>query len=184
MILYKLTDQNNKTRSGESNETVWAVGVIHTVSGNGKQLCSPDVIHAYRDPLLAVLFNPRHFNNPKLWEAEGEIVAETADKCGVKSLTILRELPLPELSIESRVRFAIAVALDVYTGASFIKWAKDWLSGKDRSSKSAARAYAARSSAARAAIYAVTTATLSVNRLIQLAKWAITDLVEIPEKVK
>ncbi len=79
MKLYKLTDHNGKTRAGEDNELQWGPNVTHAAKGEGIELCSPDLIHAYEHPLLGVIMNPCHADFPKttmrLWEAEGEVVA-------------------------------------------------------------------------------------------------------------
>ena len=70
MKLYKLTNAKDQTYG----ETQWGEGVEHTTDGFG-DLCGPGWLHAYTDPLLAVLLNPLHagFCTPHLWEAEGEI---------------------------------------------------------------------------------------------------------------
>lgn len=149
--LYKLTDRDGKTRAGTHNETQWGENVTHTASGRGRELCTSDVIHAYEHPLVAAVMNPAHANlsDPVLWEATGEVVArDGALKCGVKTLTTLRRIPLPVLTTEQRVRIAIRCALDVYTAPAFVIWARGWLDGADRS-RDAARAAAA--DAARAA---------------------------------
>jgi hypothetical protein len=141
MLLYKLTTQANTT----FDDTLWGEGVTHTAKGAGTQLCSSDVIHAYEDPLLAVLLNPIHANiqNPKLWEADGTPVTKACDKVGCKSLTTKQKVPLPRVTIDHRVRFAIGCALQAYKNPAYRKWALAWLSGKDRSYRAAADAAAA-----------------------------------------
>jgi hypothetical protein len=70
--LYKLTDRNWKTRAGKDNEILWGPGVTHRAEGKGWGLCSKDLIHAYEDPVLAVMMNPIHaeIKNPVMWEAK------------------------------------------------------------------------------------------------------------------
>ena len=141
MKLFKLTDANGRTK----NDTQWGDGKSHKTIGPGISLCTKDVIHAYRDPLLAVLMNPIHgqFSDPQLWEAEGDVVTDDGTKVGCKLLTTLRQIDLPDVTTEQRVRFAILVAKEVYTDVEFVKWADLWLSGDDRSksaAESAARA--------------------------------------------
>ena len=135
-IVYKLTDENGQTR----NRTQWGPGVSHSGTGEGK-LCGPGWIHYYDDPLLAVLMNPVHadFENPKLWEATagGEVKSDNGLKFGCRTLTTIREIPLPEITVEQRVRFAILCAMEVCKLPEFAKWADNWLSGKDRSKESA-----------------------------------------------
>ena len=145
--LYKLTDEDGRTRNG----TQWGPGVSHSGTGEG-ELCGPGWIHAYEHPLIAVLMNPIHanFKNPRLWEAEGEIARRDGQlKCGCKTLTTVREIPLPEITTEMWVRFAIMCVKEVCTAdIAWNAWADKWLSGEDRSAAVAARA------AARAAAWA------------------------------
>ena len=140
MKLYKLTDADGYTRRGESNETLWGVNVTHSASGTGTTLCTSDVIHAYEHPLIAVFMNPLHANtpNPVLWEAEGEVVAREGQlKCGVKTLTTLRRIPLPEITLAQRIRIAIYCALEQCRTFKFVTWATNYLSGSDTSVQSA-----------------------------------------------
>ena len=54
-----------------------------------------------------------------------------------------------------QVTLAIRLSLQIYTEASYVQWANDWLSNKDRSKKAAhASAYAAHAYAASYAAYA------------------------------
>ncbi|KKL58315.1 hypothetical protein LCGC14_2226540, partial [marine sediment metagenome] len=55
--LYKLTDSNDQTYG----KTQWGPGIEHAASGKGP-LCTEGWLHAYTDPLLAVLLNPIHGN--------------------------------------------------------------------------------------------------------------------------
>ena len=152
--LYKLTDKDGKTR----NDTQWGPGVSHSGTGEG-ELCGWGWIHAYEHPLIAVLLNPIHarFQTPRLWEAEGEIaIRDGQTKCGCKTLTTIREIPLPSITTETRVRFAILCVKEVCADLPWNAWADGWLSGEDRSEaaayRSARAAYAARAArAARAA---------------------------------
>lgn len=139
--LFKLTDRDGFTRRGEHNQTLWGEGVSHTAIGIGG-LCSSGLIHAYTGAALALLLNPLHANisQPRLWEAEGRIVAtDNGLKVGCKTLTTVREIEVPEVSPEDRVKFAIYCALETHKDEGFKRWAEAWISGKDRSS------YAARS---------------------------------------
>jgi len=113
--LYKLTDEQGRTRAGEDNELTWAVGVEHKTAGTGTRLCTADVIHAYEHPLIAVLMNPVHaMFNPatmRLFVAEGEIVAREGQlKCGVHALKVVEEIPVPTLTNKQRVKFVILCA--------------------------------------------------------------------------
>ena len=131
MRLYKLTDENAQTHGG----CQWGEGVTHSGTGEG-EMCGPGWVHAYTDPLLAVLLNPIHANfaHPRLWEAEGDVAkTDHGLKVGCRSLTTIREIPLPEVSIEQRVRFAVLCAQRVCDDPAWTTWADRWLSGEARS---------------------------------------------------
>jgi hypothetical protein len=155
--LYKLTDGDGKTWGG----TQWGPGVSHSGTGEG-ELCGPGWIHAYEHPLIAVLMNPLHgdFENPRLWEAEGEVALRDGQiKCGCKTLTTIREIPLPAVTTEMHVRFAILCAKEVCACLSWNAWADKWLSGEDRTqAAAAAAAAAARASASARAAWAAASA--------------------------
>ena len=142
MKLYKLTRQDFTT----FKNTLWGENVTHEAMGEGTELCTKDVIHAYLSPELAVLFNPVHagYDNPILWEAEGEVVVNDDNtKVGVKKLTTIKQIPLPEITVTQKVAFGILCALEVSKHKKFVNWANKWLSGEDRSKHSAYDAYAA-----------------------------------------
>ena len=153
--LYKLTDDRDRTPGG----TQWGEGISHTASGYGN-LCDPGWFLVYTDPLLAVLLSPLHdadegvdFSNPHLWEAEGEIrktdELRTGElRTGCLTLTTLRRVPVPNVTPEQRVRFAILCALEVCCDESFRAWAARWLSGGDRSARAAKDLFAARAAQA------------------------------------
>ena len=146
-MLYKLTDADGKTYG----DTAWGVAVEHTAPGTGA-LCTDGWIHCYTDPLLAVLLNPihGHFVSPRLWEAEGDVgKTDHGLKVGCTRLRTVRELPVPVVTTEQRIRFGILCAKAVYHETAWSEWATGWLSGADRSrsAASAASAAAAASSA-------------------------------------
>ena len=143
--LYKLTDQDGYTRRGKSNQCLWGEGVSHSGTGEG-DLCGPGFVHAYEHPLLAVLLNPIHANlsNPRLWEAKGKIAkSEGQLKCGCVTLTTVKEIVLPTVTNEQRIRFAILCAKEVCTDKAWNLWADNWLSGKDRTAEAARAAWTA-----------------------------------------
>jgi hypothetical protein len=92
---------------------------------------------------MPVLFNPIHanFKAPILWECDGDVGADDGLKIGCTRLRTLHQIPLPEISIETRVRFAIYCAAPLRDSDKWQTWADGWLSGEDRS---AAAAWAAR----------------------------------------
>ena len=161
-MLIKLTDQEGYTRRDEIGQTKWSPGFTLNTSGEG-ELCGPGYVHAYTDVLLALFLNPIHANikNPLGWDAEG-VVAKT--DCGLKvgctSLTVLRAIVLPEITLQQHIAFGILATKHVYTECKWSAWATDWLNGVDRTSYTAHVAYAAvhtayaASHAANAAAYA------------------------------
>ncbi len=151
--LYKLTDQDGYTRRNFDNACLWGENVSHSGTGEG-DLCGPGYVHAYTHPLLAVLLNPIHANlpAPRLWEAEGAIAkSDRGLKVGCVTLTTIREMPLPIISTEQRVRFAILCAKAVCVDAAWLAWANGWLDGTDRTAKAATGAAKAAAGAAGAA---------------------------------
>ena len=141
--IYKLTNQDMTTHAGFQ----WLLGRAYSTSGEGA-LCAPGWLHAYDDPLVALLMNPLHANivNPRLFVggAVGPKLDDSGLKCGYHELVWLeRELPAPALTSEQRVRFALGCGLTGayrWDSAAWVQWARDWLSGKDRSPE---RAWAA-----------------------------------------
>ena len=116
-------------------------------------MCGPGWLHAYTSPLLAVLLNPVHadFKDPRLFEAEGEV--EKTDrglKIGCRELKCVNEIALPVITNGQKVRFAILCSLEVYDCPKYVKWSNSWLSGADRSAKSARSALRSVASASRA----------------------------------
>ena len=154
MKLYKLTDEHGRTK----NKTQWGPGVTHEATGSPDQhICSNEWIHAYEHPLLAVLLNPIHadFHPPRLWEAEGVVGKKDGQlKCGCRSLTTVREIPVPEITLQQRVRFAILCAKQVCSDEDWNQWADAWLSGADRSREAAQAAEEAAAAWAQAADWA------------------------------
>lgn len=136
--LYKLVNQSWTTHHSSMK---WEIGKRNVIEIPGKRLCSPEVIHAYTHPLLAVFLNPIHANieDPILLEVESfSIVADDNGlKVGVKDMLPIRVMGLPVVTIEQRVSFGILCALRVCNDKDFVLWASKWLSGEDRSKLSA-----------------------------------------------
>ena len=139
-IRYKLTNQDMITY----NTCQWTLNEWKETSGNGK-LCSNGWLHCYSNPLLAILLNPTHANidNPRLFEieVEGENLTDNGLKEGWTRMRIVKELDIPKITRIQMVAFGILCALEVNKNETFIKWANNWLSGKDRSKESAYDAY-------------------------------------------
>jgi hypothetical protein len=160
--LYKLTDEFGNTK----NQTHWAEGTRHEIAkelrDSTQPLCSKHYYHAYENPLVAVFMNPSHanFRNPILWRATGWVSKRNGQlKCGCFTLRTLQQIPLPVLTTNQRVRVAIQCALKEPQTESFKSWAKNWLSGVDRTFKTVTATQAAAIYAAHAAVYAAAYAT-------------------------
>ena len=129
-IYVKLCSQSGETHG----RTKWGPGVVHEAIGEGKRLCSPDLIHVYDDLILGLMLNPVHaaYKNPRAFEVECEIVAnDRGAKKGTKKAAFIRWLEVPEVTTEQRQIFEVLCALEVYTGPEFVAWTKEWLSGTD-----------------------------------------------------
>ena len=175
MKFYKLTDANGQTK----NNTQWGEGVTHAGTGEGP-LCGPGWIHFYTDPLLAVLLNPIHgnFQSLRLWETEGEVGARDHGlKVGCKSATTIREIPVPIVRLEQRIRFGILCAKRVYGNVAWNTWADKWLSGEDRGS-AAARAAEEAAWAAEAAAWAAWAAAWAAWAAARAAEAAAEEAAE------
>jgi hypothetical protein len=169
MIAYKLTDSKYQTH----NNTQWGVNITHEVNVKKAkpELCSPDVIHYYKTPTLALLLNPNHanINNPVIWECEAdqEVVADYG-KSGCFKLTTKRIIKTKITDTQMhriRIRFAIFCAesvLKYFTNKypnddrqkKAIEAAKEYLSGRitaNAANAAAYEAYAAAYAAANAA---------------------------------
>ena len=148
MKVWKLTDAYGCTYGNPETPTPlqWGPGVEHTAPGNGP-LCTAAWVHAYVDPFLAVLLDPVGANfglTARLWEAEGDIGAENLGlKVGCVRLKTVREVPLPQITLEQRIRFGILCVKEVFTDPAWNAWADNWLSGRDRSGATARAAMVA-----------------------------------------
>lgn len=137
-ILYKLTDEFDRTYG----DCWWGKNVTHEADGEGEgELCTRHWIHAYRDPLLAVLMNPVHGHyqpeSMHLWECEGDVGKDDGTKVGCTRLTAIRRMDVPQVTTGQRVKFGILCALEVYREPGFVAWAEGWLSGKDGTQENA-----------------------------------------------
>ena len=160
-ILCKLTNSRDLTY----NDTKWGEGVTHTASGKG-YLCSNGWIHYYDSPLLAVLLNPIHgnFSTPHLWEVKvsGKIKKDRGLKFGTTSLTTVKRIKLPKITIEQKIIFGILCSMAVYKDKKFCQWGKRWIDGTDRSR---AAAWAAAEATAKAAAKAAAWADIDLHSL-------------------
>jgi hypothetical protein len=173
---YKLTDKDGYTRKGKENECLWGENITHIATGKGSLLCSRDLIHVYRNPLIASFMNPSHadFKNPLLWECEakGDCNHDGQLKSGFKTVTTIRRIDLPVITLEQRIRISIYCALKQYSAPSFVKWANAWLDGSDRSARAAWAAQAAAAAWAAEEAEAAARAAAAAARAAAAAAWA------------
>ena len=135
MTRYKLTDKQDQTHG----RCLWGEGVEHTAPG-GKQ-CTAAVIHWYATALLAVLHDPIHgvFGpSAHLWECEVDETGTDGLKCWGTRCKTIKRIALPVVTQDQAVHYAILCALAAPSvceepPAAFHTWARNWLSGADRS---------------------------------------------------
>ena len=142
MKYYKLLTQEMISHS----YTTWEIGESITIAKKGVRMCSDQVLHCYNHPALAVIFNAIHADifNPKLFEISVDKIVNTDGlKFASKSQTLIKEISLPEITLEEKIEFAIKVVKLVYKDKSWNYWADAWLSGEDRSKNSTDAALAA-----------------------------------------
>ena len=174
MKLYKLTDERGRTR----NNTHWGEGITHQAAGSAECLCTSSYIHAYEHPIVAVLMNPIHKNldphTMRLWEADGDIALRDGPlKCGCKSLTTIREIPVPVITSEQRITIAIHSTRTVCTDICWNRWANAWLDGSDRSTEAARRAWRA----------AWATELTEMRWVVRAAAWTADAATELESKI-
>jgi hypothetical protein len=125
------------------NNTKWVLGEWKETDGIQQSLCNSSWLHAYEDIYVAAFMYVIHVNysNPRCFRAEGDgAFLSNGTKCGVTRLRLVEEVSLPTITTEQRVKIAILCALEVCHEASFVTWANNWLSGKDRSEDAACAA--------------------------------------------
>jgi hypothetical protein len=152
MKLIKLTTQDGWTRQS----TQWGEGVTHELPPvENPQLCTKDVLHAYKDINLALLMNPIHanINHPKAWEADGDVVVDDGLKVGVFRLTTIKEIPLPEWYANETHRKRVAVRFAILCAEAVLPLFESIYPNDDRPRKAieAAKEYPCKNTAAYAA---------------------------------
>ena len=177
--VYKLTSTDLTTYGGYQ----WVPNEWRETSGTGG-LCSQGWLHWYSDPLVGVFLDPAHAgfgSTARLWESEadGAMLDDHGLKGGSTRLRLVREIPLPVVTIEQRIRFGIFCAQENVGDRcpAWSTWAARWLSGEDRS-EAAAEAARAAAGAARAAwaARAAAWAAVAVAKEAARAAWAATEV--------
>ena len=179
-IRYKLTDAEGYTRRGESGETKWDEYVPTRITSGKGNLCTHGWTHVYTHPLLAELLDPIHGDYGKTAKlisvtVSGRCKKDRGLKEGWTKVSFRSHETRQKVSSVQVIAFGILCAIKVYKKPEFQLWAKNWLSGKDRSANAAAHAaYAA--NAAYAAAYAAKAAAHAASgdlNLIKLARQAM-----------
>ncbi len=142
MKLYKLTDENGFTK----NNVKWYEGFTLTLPRKkNPQLCTADLVHAYKNINLGLLLNPIHANiiNPLLWEAKGEVVVEDYGKVGCFELTTKKQIPLPEWHINENKRKDVIILFAILCAEAVLSVYENKYPTDDRPRKAieAAREY-------------------------------------------
>ena len=142
MIVYKLANHDRTTYGGFLwGPKGWSPPIL---KGKGK-LCTKSWYHGYEDPLLAALHGPAHvsFKHPILFAiavAKADVRRDGQVKLGFRLGVVQDDVPLPEPTLEQRVRYGLGAALVVYHEPSYVSWASGWIDGQDRSQVAARRA--------------------------------------------
>ena len=167
-IRYKLTNQNLKTY----NSCQWTLGEWKETNGIGS-LCTKGWLHCYSNPLLAILLNPVHamIKNPKLFECEveGKCLEDRGMKEGWTRMRLVKEIPLPEISLTQKAAFGILCAKKVCEEETWVNWANNWLNGTDRTGKSATTVVTAVAADYVVAYYAAEAVNAAVNAAVYAA---------------
>jgi len=173
MKVYKLTDEKMQTYKGFQ----WELNKTYTTSGEG-ELCGPGFLHSYEHPLLAVLHNLLHadfdLDTARLFEAEasGTILKDNQLKMGSSQLTLTKEIPIPNITLEQRIKYGILCVREVCSDRDWNIWADKWLSGQDRSRSAAEAAAWSAAEAAEAAARAARSTARSAARSAARAAWS------------
>lgn len=136
ITVYKLTDSYNITR----NDTCWELGKWLETDGVEQELCNSSWLHAYSHPLLAALLWEQHvdYDKKRLYraEAKGNILREdNGSKLGASKMRIMKRIRMPRITLRQKQEIVLRGLMKYYKNKEFVKWAKNWLSGKDRSYK-------------------------------------------------
>jgi hypothetical protein len=165
MKLYKLTDGLGQTR----NETQWGENITHSGTGKGP-LCSGGWIHAYEHQLLAAMLFPLHvtWKALRLWEAEGDPFFQEGHLiCGCRTLTTIREIPMPEISLAQRMQVVDSCVHFVNSVADAMKARESIEGAKGREARIAAnRSRLARRAARNARLW-----LLRAERPSKFSRW-------------
>jgi len=169
--LFKLTKQDGTTHNGYP---YGEVGKVHTKpKKENPQLCSSDMLHAYRNKNLAFLLNPIHadISNPRLWEIKGDVVCHDFGKVGSLTQEVVKELKLPKW-VGSEKEGLVRVAFAVLCAEAVLHHFEDKMEGDDRPRKAieAVKEYLKNPAAAEWAAWAA--AWAAADAAADAAAWA------------
>ena len=160
MKMFKLTDQDMRTYGGFQ----WRLGEMRRVENYTGVACGTGALHSYRDPLLAIFMNPIHgdISSPRLFEARTGVKVKSVElKWISEKLTLIKEIPVPEMTREQRVEISIRICKLLCKDANWNAWADKWLDGSDRSAWSAESAARSARAVAWSAAWSAESATWS-----------------------
>lgn len=88
-------------------------------------------------PLVAALTHPDDVDGDHCKMFEVQRWKVSVDQTNPEAYTVVKEVPVPTVTIGQKVAFAVATMHEIYHDTDFQKWAKGWLSGTDRSLETA-----------------------------------------------
>lgn len=116
-----------------------------TVVGDEDNKYDQSYIHGYKDPLVAAFlfpaidwFTPGAKSIPPhhLWH--GQTACPYRDdglRVHAKQIKIIDQIPMPEVTLLQRQRFALICAISLFHHANFVDWANKWLNNGNRNPK-------------------------------------------------
>ena len=130
-MLYLITDGENKT----IRDVLWGENITNEQHDNPNYLFS-----VYNDPLVAHMLNPAYegYKNPNIWEAEGNISQSFGFRHECDKLTSIKKVDIANPTDDQRIAFAILCSLHLVSNSVYKNWAKEYLSGLDRTKEKAA----------------------------------------------
>jgi hypothetical protein len=137
---YKLVEQEAvRSENSEDKEEKfeWKLKKWKEIEGDKEffGVFSEGWLHCYSDPLIAILLNPINENiqNPRLFEVEVDgKEAHCNMKYAYKKMRLMKEVNVPKITLEQKVKFAVLCALEICGDNKFTSWAKDWYGDKKR----------------------------------------------------
>lgn len=128
MRKYVLTDPDGLTPKGEKLEP----GKLVEDARSGKDLLARLGACCCDSPLVAALVSPLPTDGTRMFQINCWKVS--ADPAQTQTYTVIKEVaPVPRVTLEHKLAFALLALLEVYKNKDFQVWAQGWLSGQDRS---------------------------------------------------